>query len=269
VYAGRLRLVQRETVLADIDQLVTMGARHITFGDPDFLNAVPHSLGIVEELHQRHFDLTFDVTVKVEHLLEHEHVLPRLRELGCLFVTSAFESTNDEILRTFEKRHTREDLDRAVEILDSVGLVLRPTWVAFTPWMRLEDFGELLEFVENNGLVRHVQPVQYALKLLIPPGSPLVEVLDAQGRLGPLDHDALTYTWSNPDPRIFELQAEVASIVEATTASERESHGEPYEVTFGKVKHAASRLLTGRDDPTTVAPQPNRVVPGLTEAWFC
>ncbi len=269
VYAGRLRLVQKETVLADIDQLVTMGARHITFGDPDFLNALPHSLSIVEELHRRHPDATFDVTIKVEHLLEYEELLPRLRDLGCLFVTSAFESTNDDILSTLQKGHTREDLDQAVAMLDRVGLVLRPTWVAFTPWVSLEDFSELLEFVEHNGLVRHVQPVQYALKLLIPPGSPLIEVVDAQGLLGPLDPDALTYTWSNPDPRIFKLQAEVASIVEAATASESESHGEAYEVTFGKVKHATSRMLTGRDDPTVVVPQPKRVVPGLTEGWFC
>ena len=269
VYAGRLRLVQNETVLADIDHLVTMGARHITFGDPDFLNAVPHSLGITEELHRRHPDATFDVTIKVEHLLEYQDELPRLRDLGCLFVTSAFESTNDDILRTLEKGHTREDLNRAVAILDDAGLVLRPTWVAFTPWMSLEDFSELLEFVERNGLVRHVQPVQYALKLLIPPGSPLIEIVDAQGLLGPLDPDALTYTWSNPDPRIFKLQAEVAGIVEAATASESEAHGETYEVTFAKVKHATSRMLTGRDDPTVVAPQPKRVVPGLTEAWFC
>jgi len=248
---------------------VTMGAQHITFGDPDFLNAVPHSLGIVEELHRRHRDLTFDVTIKVEHLLEYQDELPRLRDLGCLFVTSAFESTSDAILSKLEKGHTREDLDRAVAILDRVSLVLRPTWVAFTPWMSLEDFSELLEFVESNELVRHVQPVQYALKLLIPPSSPLIDVVDAQGLLGPLDPDALTYTWSNPDPRIFKLQAEVASIVEATTASEDASLGEPYEVTFGKVKHAVSRLLTGRDDPATVATQPRRAVPGLTEGWFC
>ena len=39
IYAGRLRLNGADTVLADIDRQVAMGAEHITFGDPDFLNA--------------------------------------------------------------------------------------------------------------------------------------------------------------------------------------------------------------------------------------
>ncbi|MDE2696542.1 MAG: cobalamin-dependent protein, partial [Chloroflexota bacterium] len=94
-YDGRLRLVAPEVVLADIDQQVAAGAAHITFGDPDFLNAVPHSLAIAEGLHDRHPELSFDFTAKVEHLLEQADLLPRLRELGCLFVTSAFEATSD------------------------------------------------------------------------------------------------------------------------------------------------------------------------------
>ena len=34
-------------MLADIARLVAIGARHITLGDPDFLNGVRHSLRIV------------------------------------------------------------------------------------------------------------------------------------------------------------------------------------------------------------------------------
>lgn len=269
VYRGRLRLVQKETVLADIDQLIAMGARHITFGDPDFLNAAPHSLAIVEEMHRRYRNATFDATAKVEHLLEYADSLPRLRDLGCLFVTSAFESTNDGILRTLEKGHTRADMERVLAIADRLELVVRPTWVAFMPWTSLEDFRDLLTFVEEHGLVRHVQPVQYALRLLLPPGSPLIGVVDQQGRLGAFDDEALTYTWKNPDSRADALQLELAGIVEAAAAHGHLDKSEAYEVTFAKVKRIANRALTGRDEPVSVAPQPQRPVPGLTEAWFC
>src|SRR5690606_18787711 len=175
VYGGRLRLVRPEAVLGDIEQQVAAGARHITFGDPDFLNARPHSMAIVEELHRRHADVTFDATIKVEHLLEHADVLPALREAGCLFVTSAFESTSDDILRALEKGHTRADMERALALVETAGLALRPTWVAHTPWATADDFLDLLAFIEDHGLVEAVQPVQYALRLLLPPGSPLID----------------------------------------------------------------------------------------------
>src|SRR5690606_8623542 len=137
VYGGALRLVQRETVLADIEQQIEAGARHITFGDPDFLNAVPHSLAIVEEMHARWPDVTYDARLKVEHLIDHEALLPRLRETGCIFITSAFESCNDAILAILEKGHTRADRERAVATTKREGIALRPTWVAFTPWTEL------------------------------------------------------------------------------------------------------------------------------------
>ena len=43
VYDGRTRLVGEDAVVADVAQLVALGARHITFGDPDFLNGPHHA----------------------------------------------------------------------------------------------------------------------------------------------------------------------------------------------------------------------------------
>ncbi len=267
VYGGRLRLVQPETVLADIDQLVEAGAEHITFGDPDFLNAVPHSLAIIEQMHANHPALTFDATIKVEHLLEHADLLPRLGEAGCLFITSAFESTNDAILTQLQKGHVRTDLDRALAITEDAGLILRPTWVAHTPWTTAGDFLDLLDFIETNGLVEHVQPVQYAIRLLLPPGSPLIATLDAAGTLEGFDSDALTHTWSSPDPRLDALQLEISQIVEDSACTGCDA--EPATETFRKVKAAAHRHLRTDNGPIEVAQQPRRAVPGLTESWFC
>ena len=267
VYGGRLRVAAMETTLADVDQLVAMGARHITFGDPDFFNAVPRSMAIVEEMRRRHADVTFDATVKVEHLLEYAHLLPRLREFGGLFLTSAFESTNDAVLARLDKGHTRADMERALALVRDAGLTLRPTWLPFTPWGTAEDFLELLEFVERWGLVESVQPVQLALRLLIPPGSALVETVEADGLLGEYDEDGLTYTWRGVDPRTETLQAEVVAIVEgaAHAHDRRQSTLE----TFAAVKRAAYRAVTGVDRAVEVVSQPSAAVPGLTEAWFC
>src|SRR5207247_1136898 len=53
VYEGRFFIVPKEIVVADAAQQIDRGARHLTFGDPDFLNGVGHSLAIVRELHAR------------------------------------------------------------------------------------------------------------------------------------------------------------------------------------------------------------------------
>jgi radical SAM superfamily enzyme YgiQ (UPF0313 family) len=269
VYGGRLRLVQPEVVLADIEQLVDFGAEHITFGDPDFFNAVPHSFAIAAETHRRHPHLTFDVTIKVEHLIEHSPLLAKLRKLGCLFLTSAFESTDDLVLAALEKGHTGGDLDRVVADSSRHGIVIRPTWVAFTPWTTLRSFVDLLEFVEGNGLVSNVQPVQYGLRLLLPPGSPLVATINEQGRLGAFEPERLSFSWTNPDPRVDALQAEIAAIVESA-ASTDDGAGRPSPVVaFARVKRAALAALTGRDSEVAVDVQHRAHVPGLTEAWFC
>ena len=281
VYGGALRIVQRETVLADIAQQVEAGARHITFGDPDFLNAVPHSLALVEALHQRWPEVTYDATIKVEHLIEHAALLPRLRETGCIFVTSAFESCNDAILATLAKGHTRADMVSALAAARSAGLPVRPTWVAFTPWTRLDDVIEMLDFIAEQGLERHVQPVQYGLRLLLPPGSPLVTRLEAERSLGPFDADGLTYTWRSPDPRVDALQAELGALVEAAAdpagaagcdcgddACAAASQVEDAALTFARVREAAY-AAAGRPRPAALAILDGPVVPGLTESWFC
>ncbi|TAK74257.1 MAG: radical SAM protein, partial [Dehalococcoidia bacterium] len=200
VYGGALRLVQPEVVLADITQQVEAGAAHITFGDPDFLNAVPHSLAIIEEAHRRWPALSFDVTVKVEHLIEHAGALSRLRAAGVIWITSAFESCNDDILRRLDKGHDVADMRRALALTHAAGLPVRPTWVAFTPWTALDDIAAMFDFIAEQRLQRAVQSVQYGLRLLLPPGSPLNDLLAGEGRLGPFDETLLTYTWRSLDP---------------------------------------------------------------------
>ncbi len=278
VYGGRLRLVDREVVLADAAQQIEAGARHLTFGDPDFLNAVPHSLAIVEELARRHPAVTFDATIKVEHLLRHEALLPRLRDAGLLFVTSAFESTSDRVLAELEKGHVAADLERALTATRDHGIALRPTWVAFTPWGGLDDYRAMLAFVERHGLAGAAPAVQYALRLLLPPGSPLVPRIDAAGLLEGYDAAGLTHRWRHPDSRMERLAADAAAIVEdeaaAGAGAAAHEHGRPASATaavLARLADAAAALADERPAPRPPAEEaaPPPFVPGLTESWFC
>src|SRR5262249_40885489 len=85
IYAGRFFAVKEEVVLADVANLVASGVRHVSFSDPDFLNAPTHARRVAASLHHRWPELTFDFTAKIEHLIRNEALLPELARHGCLF----------------------------------------------------------------------------------------------------------------------------------------------------------------------------------------
>jgi radical SAM superfamily enzyme YgiQ (UPF0313 family) len=262
VYGGRFFILPHDVVMEDIRRQVQAGARHITFGDPDFLNGPKHSLRVVRAMHDEFPELTFDFTAKVEHLLNRGEDLQEFADAGCLFIITAVESLSEKILTILDKRHTRQDVETAVRIVRSAGIALRPTWVSFTPWTTREDFREVLEFVEENDLIDHVDPVQYAIRLLVPPGSWLAEHEAMLPYRGELNESAFTYRWSHPDPHMDRLQREVAGIVEQGAMT-----GEDPAATFFRV-----RDLAGGGQPVGAAcslPAERHRAPRLSEAWFC
>ena len=167
VYQGNFRIVQRDVVLDDIGQQIESGARHVTFGDPDFFNGPTHAMRIVEQLHAEFPAITYDATIKIEHLLKHRDLLAPLRETGCLFVTSAVESVDDSVLARFEKNHTRRDFFEAVTLMRDADLTLQPTFIAFTPWTTRESYRDFLKTIAELDLVANVPSVQLALRLLV------------------------------------------------------------------------------------------------------
>ncbi len=271
-YKGRLRIIQQDVILRDIEQLVSMGAQHITFGDPDFFNAIPHSIAIVQEFHRRYPKHTFDATIKVQHILEHVDVLSTFQDSGLAFVTSAFESLNDELLVILEKEHSRRDLSQVIEIANRINLPIRPTWLPFTPWTSRRDLIDILTFIDANGLSSHVQPVQYALRLLLPPGSPLISLIEESGALIGFDPGGLTYTWRHPDPEMDRLQRMIADYASgcADICAHENGHQVPDEQFVEIYKMVQSIQIDSNSyRPLTSSRQPRRFVPGLTESWFC
>ncbi len=266
VYGGRFFVVPPDVVLADVRQCVEAGATHVTIGDPDFLNGPRHALAVARALHAAFPHVSFDFTAKVEHLLRHRTMLPELRALGCAFVVSAVESLSDTVLLYLDKGHTRADVVELVRLMREIGIPLRPTWVAFTPWTRLDDYRAMVDFVDGEDLVDAVDPVQYSLRLLVPPGSLLADHPVMRPHLGALLEGSFSYAWTHPDPRMDALQAEVARIVEAAAEAHADDAG-----TFDRVRALADatagvparRLAAGRALPDRARP------PRLTEPWFC
>ena len=260
VYDGRFRVVPREVVLADIRQQVAAGAEHISFGDPDFFNGPTHALRIALAMHAEHPRLTFDATIKVEHLLRHRKHLPPLRDAGCLFITSAVEAVDDGILARLRKNHTTADFETAAALMREVGLALAPTFVAFTPWTTLAGYRDLLERIAALGLVASVPPVQLSIRLLIPDGSRLLELPDVRELVDPFDRSLLGWPWRHPDPRVDRLQARIADLVESESGQSREE-------TFAEAWRLAHAAL-GESAPT-LPRDLGEAIPRHSEPWYC
>jgi radical SAM superfamily enzyme YgiQ (UPF0313 family) len=264
VYGGRFFVVPVEVLLADVRQQVEAGATHVTFGDPDFLNGPGHALAVARALHGEFPSLTFDFTAKIEHLLRHRERLVELARLGCAFIVSAAESLSDTVLAHLEKGHTRADIETAVRLVSTAGMTLRPTWVAFTPWTTLDDYRELLEFVETHGLVDAIDPVQFSIRLLVPPGSLLLESAALRPFFGDLVKDQFHHAWTHPDPRMEALHREVSGAV-ARAADGREDAA----VTFQRVRELADRAAGVAPRAFATPARDRKRPPRLTEPWFC
>jgi radical SAM superfamily enzyme YgiQ (UPF0313 family) len=265
VYKGVFRIVDRETVLADIRQQVAAGAQHITFGDPDFFNGIGHVLAITKAMHEEFPQLTYDATIKVEHLKKHERHLSVLRDTGCLFVTSAVESLDDEVLLKLEKGHNRQDFIRVLRKCREVGLTLQPTFVPFTPWTTLKSYGELLETLNELELLEAVAPIQLGIRLLIPAGSRLLELPDVQGIIGPFDEVALVHPWRHPDPRLDALCEEIQDIVASSEKLKRRRVA-----TFERIWKVTREAAGGATEPDAMPVlAASAAVPYLNEPWYC
>jgi radical SAM superfamily enzyme YgiQ (UPF0313 family) len=256
VYQGHFRVVQSDVVLADIRQQVAAGAQHITFGDPDFFNGPTHAMRLLDAFHREWPSVTYDTTIKIEHLLKHRHLLPRLRETGCLFVTSAVEAVDDAVLAKLDKGHTRADFIQVVREFSSAGLTLSPTFIPFTPWTTRESYRELLELLVDLELVEHVAPVQLALRLLIPGGSRLLELEDVQAVIRAFDQPALLYRWQHPDPDVDALAAQALRIA-ASRGSRREIFGRLWS------------LVGDHPFPRSFHRPAQAAIPHLDEPWYC
>jgi radical SAM superfamily enzyme YgiQ (UPF0313 family) len=266
VYNGRFRIIQPDVVLQDIQRQIDVGAEHITFGDPDFFNGIKHAVGLVTALHESYPSLTYDVTIKVEHLLKHSRYLSLLKETGCAFVTTAVESFDDKVLDRFDKGHTFEDFISSLDAARRVGLNLIPTFVAFHPWITLAGYSDFLETIASLDLVDNVPSVQLAIRLLIPAGSYLLDLPEVREFIGPFDEAALSYTWAHSDHRVDLLQRDVEALVDSATKSGADRRS-IFELVWRRVQQDLG-------DPFKCLPEvppgrPRATIPYLEEPWYC
>jgi radical SAM superfamily enzyme YgiQ (UPF0313 family) len=259
VYRGMFRIVQPDVVLEDVRRQVAAGAQHITFGDPDFFNGPGHAIPLVEALHREWPALTYDVTIKVEHLLRHRDLVPVLRRTNCAFVTSAVESFEDGILERLAKGHTRADFREALVLMTAERVPLSPTFIPFTPWTTRESYRAFLRDILELNLIPYVAPIQLAIRLLIPEGSLLLDLAEIRQMVGSFDPGSLCYPWHNTDLWVDRLCIEIQALIKR----EEKVHTSRAEI-FRQIWN-----LAGTGEFPEIPLPARATIPYLTEPWYC
>jgi hypothetical protein len=263
VYQGKFRIVPVEVVMAEIAQQVQAGAAHISFGDPDFFNGSTHAMKLVAAMHERYPGLSFDATIKIQHLIDHAQLLPALKAAGCLFITTAVESVDDKVLEYLAKNHTRADFERALELCREAGIYMAPTFVPFTPWTSLAGYLELLRTLVRLRLVEAVPPIQLCIRLLVPEGSYLLQLPGFRDRIAAFDADLLGYPWRHADPRVDALQQVLQAV-----AAQGEQEGCARSEIFERIWRRAHEAL-GLEPPPLTRTDCGEPIPHLSEPWYC
>jgi len=263
VYQGKFRIVPLEVVMADMLQQVQAGAGHISFGDPDFFNGPTHAMKVVAAMHAKFPNLSFDATIKIQHIIDHADLLPELRAAGCLFITAAVESVDDEVLGYLAKNHTREDFEKTLRLCREAGIFMAPTFVPFTPWTTLEGYLDLLGTLLRLRLVEAVPPIQLCIRLLVPEGSYLLQLPGFREMIAAFDGKLLGYPWRHSDPRVDALQQAVQAC-----AAQGEQNGIPRSQIFEQIWVLAHEALGLTAPPLTQADF-GEAIAHLSEPWYC
>tara|TARA_Y100001970_G_scaffold16755_1_gene18865 strand:- start:2289 stop:3725 length:1437 start_codon:yes stop_codon:yes gene_type:complete len=261
VYQGKFRIIDQASILSDVDNLINQGAEHITFGDPDFFNAPKHSLKIASMIKTKYPFLTFDATIKVEHILEYEELIQTLDDLGFLYIISAFESTSDNVLKHLKKNHNLYDMYHVLEICKNANLFIKPTWIPFTPWMKYADYVRMLNFIIENDLVGLTPRIQYGIKLLIPKYSALFDSDSLSEFDMQYSSDLLNHEWSHKNSEVEMLFAEVSQLLQSSNEDAMS------QVNFFQ---KLCNLVAARTDESIINCQ-SFTGPsiGSTENWYC
>ena len=259
-FKGSFKTFGIDKIIKDVENQIEAGAQHISINDPDFFNGPNHALKILEKLNIQFPEITYDSTIKVQHILKYQEYFKRLKDLNMLFVISAFETTNDKVLNILQKNHTSDDLRTAVELSLENNIDIRPTWMPFSPWTEKSDLVNIIKLIENYKLRETVDPIQLTIKLLIPKNSLILQSGEIKQYLESYDPSSFSYSWKYENSVIDEIQNSLFNYV-----LENESVDE-YTQYLGLVKIIESYT----DNPLLVhSDYPMKNVPKLSETWFC
>ena len=178
IFGKKFRTQSVPRIIAEIkNALEYFNTRDIFFYDDNLTADRKRINELMDFLINEKLNITWTAQVRSDIAKEPE-LLAKMFKSGCERVYIGFESINDEVLRSYHKNQTRNDIENAIKIIHENGIKIHGMFM----------FGE-----DNDKLDNIIETVDFAIKfdvdtvqfmILTPfPGTKIYEKINNEGRL--------------------------------------------------------------------------------------
>jgi anaerobic magnesium-protoporphyrin IX monomethyl ester cyclase len=186
----RVRMRTSANVIAELTHLYQeYGSRGFMFYD-DELNVNPQMLELMNDIHQAQSDLGVEFRLRgfIKSQLFNDRQAEAMYRAGFRWILTGFESGSPRILKNINKRATKEENTRCIEIAKRHGLKVKAL-------MSIGHPGESEETVlQTRDWLVEVQPDDFDLTIITTyPGTPYYD----HARRHPSEPGVWTYTYNN------------------------------------------------------------------------
>ncbi|MGQ9510042.1 MAG: B12-binding domain-containing radical SAM protein [Thermodesulfobacteriota bacterium] len=134
-----------------VEELAKVREPFILFVDDNFLVDVQRAEKLAHLIRSEGIKKTYTFQARSDSIVKHPQIVKLWRDIGLRTVFVGFEKIEDEGLRALHKNNFVENNDRALKILEPLGI---DVWAAFIvdPDYNLEDFRRLKDYILNRGI---------------------------------------------------------------------------------------------------------------------
>ena len=149
VTAGGWKTLEVERVRAHLESVLRIpGIERIIFIDDTF-NVPPHRFKELLKLFSE-YDFEWFSFLRVQYA--DEDIVSAMRDSGCRGVYLGIESANDRVLQNMNKKATRADFCRGLELLNRYDILSLAAFVLGFPGENDESTRDNIDFIENYGV---------------------------------------------------------------------------------------------------------------------
>lgn len=226
---SKVRYRDPVAVVNEMEYLKNLGFSQINIADDLFTAKKSHCFAVCDEIIKRNLEVKWTAFSRANTISR--PLLAKLKQAGCCHLSFGFESANEEILKTVQKRINRQQMLDAAEMCRVEGIPAQASFIYGLPGETLDTLRETLEFGEKVSALG----TSYGIHLLAPfPGTLVRENADQYG-LKILHDDWSRYTANT-------------AIVENSHVSAADMEKTPREMEEMVIEHIAAiqqRLASG------------------------
>lgn len=151
-YRGAISQMNPRRVLSEI---LTVSSDHITLVDDNFLMNHKRENAIADLVKSEGIRRKFSMECRTDSIVRHPELVEKWVKVGLYAVLLGLEGGNDRILMNVNKSNSVETNDRAIEILQNLGVIIWGAFIVDPDWTQ-NDFKQLREYV-NRRKITHTQ----------------------------------------------------------------------------------------------------------------